>query len=60
MKITDGEKIIEALNVIKSVCENNSENCSKCPFDIAGTCGVTDLQPCNWKIGKYNKFQALE
>lgn len=59
MERIDGEKIIESLHVIKKVCEEH-EGCEKCPFEVQGICGITDLEPQNWKISEYKKFQALE
>lgn len=59
MKKIDGEKIIEALHVIKEVCECY-DGCDRCPLEVKGVCGVIDLQPQNWKISEYRKFQALE
>lgn len=58
----NGEEIINALKVIKEVCENNFSNdkCKTCPFEVDDVCGVTDLSPCNWKVSEYKKFQALE
>lgn len=57
----NGELIINALKVIKEVCEDNISNrCKTCPFEVDGCCGVTDLEPHNWKVSEYKKFQALE
>ena len=60
MKNLYGEKIIESLHVIKTVCEDNIDNCVMCPFNVNNVCGIVDLQPHNWKISEYKKFQALE
>ena len=60
MKNLYGEKIIESLHVIKTVCEDNIDNCVMCPFNINNACGIVDLRPHNWKISVYKKFQALE
>lgn len=63
----NGENIITALKIIKQVCEDNQQNTrgSNCPFNIDSdcthecTCGITDLEPDNWKILEYTRFQAL-
>ena len=34
METLYGEKIIESLHVIKTVCEDNIDNCVMCPFKI--------------------------
>lgn len=50
------EKIIEALETIKSVCESNTD-CKKCPFynEIAQSdCAIIDTIPGNWDINKPN------
>jgi len=64
----NGKSIITALKIIKQVCEDNREtNGSHCPFNTCndyndgceGNCGITDLEPDNWKVLEYKKFQAL-
>lgn len=57
-----GKSIITALKIIKQVCEDNIENmghCADCPFFVNNVCGITDLEPDNWEILEYEKFQAL-
>ena len=60
----NGETIIESLKVIQKVCSDNfseeNGNCSRCPFEIDGVCGIIDLFPMSWKISEYKKFKALE
>ena len=60
----NGETIIEALKVIQKVCNDNiSEDngeCKYCPFEVNGVCAIRDLNPCNWKVSDFVKFQALE
>lgn len=57
------ESIITALKIIKQVCEDNRSDHTKCPFSVGGdkkfSCGITDLEPDNWNILEYKKFQAL-
>lgn len=62
----NGENIITSLKIIKQVCEDNrATNGSNCPFNIDSdcnhecTCGITDLEPDNWKVLEYTRFQAL-
>ncbi len=64
----NGKSIITALKIIKQVCEDNIETKgSNCPFNTyndynvvcEGSCGITDLEPNNWQILEYKKFQAL-
>lgn len=58
----NGKSIITALKIIKQVCEDNiEESCVNCPMFINSECccGVTDLEPHNWKILEYEKFQAF-
>lgn len=60
----NGKSIITALKIIQQVCKDNGGGCINCPFCIEspnGTigCGIGDLDPCNWKILEYKKFQAL-
>ena len=61
----NGESIITSLKIIKQVCEDNlNSDCKNCPMYIEvspdySTCGVIDIQPHNWKILEYKKFQAL-
>lgn len=60
----NGESIITSLKIIKQVCEDNYEQCGRCPFAVDTSehefvCGITDLEPNNWKILEYKKFQAL-
>ena len=46
-------KILEALNVIKGVCDECFDDCTLCPlYDASGECGIQNLAPCNWKINK--------
>lgn len=59
MEVINGEDIINALNVIKKVCKDNCGNCKLCPMEVMGSCAVQDLEPCNWKVLEYTKFQAL-
>lgn len=48
------EKIIDALKTIKKVCDEVGDtHCNRCPLcDYTGDCGITNLQPCNWKINE--------
>ena len=62
----NGENIITALKIIKQVCEDNrATKGSNCPFNVDSdcsrecTCGINDLEPDNWKILEYTRFQAL-
>lgn len=62
----NGENIITSLKIIKRVCEDNMKTGgTNCPFNINNdcisecTCGITDIEPDNWKILEYKKFQAL-
>lgn len=63
----NGENIITSLKIIKQVCEyNQSTNGRNCPFNVDTDsnckkclCGITDLEPNNWKILEYTRFQAL-
>ena len=62
----NGENIITSLKIIKQVCEDNrATNGSSCPFNVDSdcshkcNCGITDLEPDNWKILEYTRFQAL-
>lgn len=63
----NGENIITSLKIIKQVCEDNqSTNGKNCPFNVDTDsnckeclCGITDLEPDNWKILEYTRFQAL-
>ena len=61
MRKIDNKQILYSLGVIKEVCKENTSNdgCKTCPFEVEGVCGITDLNPCNWKILDYTKFQAL-
>lgn len=53
---TRGE-ILEALNVIKRVCDECFDDCTLCPFyDASGECGIQNLAPCNWKINEESKL----
>lgn len=61
----NGKSIITSLKIIKQVCEDNGSDCVSCPFSIdvsdkPSVCGIGDIDPCNWKILEYKKFQALE
>lgn len=62
-KRINGEEIIKALHIIKKVCDDNVDSkngsCKHCPFSVNGVCAITDLQPTNWSISEYTKFQAL-
>lgn len=57
------ESIITALKIIQSVCVDNEDDCKSCPFNTSEDdnriCGITDLEPNNWNILGYKKFQAL-
>ena len=62
----NGENIITSLKIIKQVCEDNrATNGSYCPFNVDKdcnhecTCGIVDLEPDNWKVLEYTRFQAL-
>ncbi len=58
----NGKSIITSLKIIKQVCENNiKESCVYCPMFINSeySCGIIDLEPHNWRILEYEKFQAL-
>lgn len=63
----NGENIITSLKIIKQVCEDNqSTNGKNCPFNVDTDsnckeclCGINDLEPNNWKILEYTRFQAL-
>lgn len=64
----NGKSIVTSLKIIKQVCEDNRETKgSHCPFNICndydfgceGSCGITDLEPNNWQILEYKKFQVL-
>lgn len=61
MRKIEPKQIVYSLNVIKEVCEEHCSNdgCKACPFEVEGVCGIKDLDPCNWKILNYTKFQAL-
>lgn len=48
------EKIIEALETIKSVCKNTND-CEMCPFYnhyASNECAIIDTTPENWAINK--------
>lgn len=62
------ERIINALKTIQQVCRDNVDKgnvgCKKCPLSIEighhiYECGITNLQPDNWKILDYKGFKAL-
>lgn len=57
----DAKSIITSLKIIKTVCEDNGTgyNCGECPFCVNDVCAIIDLEPCNWKISEYSKWQAL-
>lgn len=49
--VVEAKSILMSLKIIKSVCEDNGTECSKCPLgDNYGSCLVQDLTPDNWKI----------
>lgn len=44
-------EIIEALRVIKDVCEDQNGNCKQCPLRSADDeCGICDEEPRDWEI----------
>ena len=43
METLYGEKIIESLHVIKTVCEDNIDNCVMCPFKIIHSKAWTNI-----------------
>lgn len=61
----NGKSIVTSLKIIQQVCRDNTNSgCKNCPMNVevsenCYTCGVTDLEPQNWKILEYKKFQAL-
>lgn len=53
------EKIINALKLIKSVCEDHK--CENCPFLIyENECGITYNEPDDWSINDYNEWRAFK
>lgn len=65
----NGKSIVTSLKIIQQVCRDNQETKgSYCPFNTCndynvgcdGSCGITDLEPDNWKVLEYKQFQALE
>lgn len=52
-------EIISALQLIKEECEKHA-NCATCPFDIAGTCGITHMRPEKWNIASTYTWRAIQ
>lgn len=47
-----GDKILEALQTIKEVCEQN-DKCGYCPLCAEnGDCGIRECSPDSWVIEK--------
>ena len=53
-EIMDYDNIYESLKIIKRTCDYYKLHglCKECPMNIEDACGVTDLEPNNWKILK--------
>ena len=44
------EVIVNALKVIKEVCESQGASCNACPFFVNESCEVASRTPNNWEL----------
>lgn len=59
----DYDKLQDALEYIKSVCEDSGNNCRECPLGCGdGFCRVTAVNPDEWNIRhpETDVFRAIE
>lgn len=55
----DCEKIIDALIVIRDICNNNV--CPACPFMINNNeCGIESSEPDEWNINSFENWRAFK
>lgn len=59
MSCTEREEIINALEVIKNVCEENKCR-ESCPFNRGTVCKIQDSCPANWEIVEKFFWKALD
>lgn len=52
-------EIISALQLIKEECEKHPD-CTSCPFDISGYCGIKHIEPEKWDIASTYTWRALQ
>ena len=57
-------EIIEALHIIKGVCETHQGRCTTCPLNVfmddsVNLCGMMDIPPSKWKIAESIDSQSL-
>lgn len=60
----DYKQIIEAVKIIKRVCEYHKGSCYNCPYGLdMYTCGIVgklDNKPKDWKIPPFRAFEVRE
>lgn len=55
------EEILNALHVIKDICDDETIDCYNCPFsDSDGHCILTEQIPTAWDIKDYEPWRAFE
>lgn len=56
--VINQEQVIEALNLIKTIC--CSYTCDECPFRNNDKCQFQNVPPYHWNIKEVDKFRAFE
>ena len=54
----DINDILDALNIIKTVCYNNI--CDMCPFSEHGRCNIKYRAPEDWELEEYSIWRAFK
>lgn len=61
MTTVSREKILEALNTIRTVCQETKLLCAYCPLrDKNCECMLETQAPCDWKLVPKNKWRAFD
>lgn len=61
-KTISREDIVNALNILKAVCERDDGSCNYCELynEKSGCCGVKYENPCDWNVVDESKpWRAL-
>lgn len=55
------EEILNALHVIKDICDDETIDCYNCPFgNDENLCRIKDRIPANWRIKDEEIWRAFE
>ena len=57
---SEREEIVNALNLIKKVCEEQSDCFDSCPFETNGRCAISEFDnPSEWNVNIENSWKVL-